>query len=66
MYYAYYMEKEEKAPVTMAAFNLAEVRRFEEEFGTAVIRQMQSEGADEYFSRITEDRIEYYSYDAGI
>ncbi|MDE6750254.1 MAG: hypothetical protein K2K21_14515 [Lachnospiraceae bacterium] len=63
-YYAYYMEKEEKAPLTMAAFNLAEVRQFEEEFGAAVIRQMQSEGADEYFSRITESRNEYYSYDA--
>ena len=63
-YYTYYMAKGEKAPLTMASFNPATVRQFAEEFGDAVMRQIQSEGADEYFSHITENRNEYYSYDA--
>lgn len=63
-YYAYYVSKGEKAPLTMASFNPAVVRQFAAEFGDAVMRQIQSERADEYFSHITENRIGFYSYDA--
>lgn len=63
-YYAYYEAKGEKAPITMASFNLESVRQFTKLFGNAVMKQIAEEGEDEYFSRLTEKRADFYCYDA--
>lgn len=63
-YCAHYEVKGEKAPVTMASFNLEAVKEFIVRFGNAVLKQMTEEGTDEYFSRLTSKRADFYGYDA--